>query len=233
MRAIIFDFYDTLVYRDEAQTLAARRAIADLIGVPLADLSDLWRRRRDERMLGVIPTLEEHLRRVGAALGRELTAAQLAAAARIERDGQRRAVRPYPSAYRVLGELRRQGFYLGLLTNTSDVAAEPIWGLGIGQICDAVVLSHEVGILKPDLRIYQMTCERLRVQPPECAFVADGGFGELDAAHELGMLAVKIEQARQSKDYGSSTYADVTLTDLADLLAVAAAWRQLGEAKGG
>ncbi len=233
MRAIIFDFYDTLVFRDEATTLAARRAIADLIDVPLAQLSEVWRRHRNERMLGAIATLEEHLRVVSAELGRELTPAQIAEAARLERDGQRRSVHPYPEARRVLTELRRRGFQLGLLTNTSDVAAEPVWGLGIGHLCDAVVLSHEVGILKPDPRIYQLACERLRVRPAECAFVADGGFGELDAAHELGMLAVRVDQAGQSKDYGTSNYADVTLTNLADLLTLAATWRPLKEAQGG
>ena len=53
-------------------------------------------------------------------------------------------------------------------------------------------------------------------------FVADGAFTELDAAKSLGMVAVKIEQAHQSGDYGTSTSFDHRvgrLTEVLDLLA--------------
>ena len=226
IEAILFDFYDTLVYRDETVTAAVRAAVADLLAVRPDELAATWRRYRDDRMLGIIPTLEDHLRVVVRDLGRQPPPGAIAAAARLEREGQRRAVRPYPATASVLAELRRAGFRLGLLSNSSDTAQEPIWGLGIGQLFDAVVLSHEVGLLKPDPRIYRLACERVGALPSECAFVADGGFGELDAAHDLGMLAIKIEQQGQSKDYGSSTYCDLCLSDLRDLVAVAAGWRR-------
>ena len=48
-------------------------------------------------------------------------------------------------------------------------------------------------------------------------FVADGGFGELDAAHRLGIFSVMLEQEKQSKDFGSSTQYDVKIRDLLEL----------------
>ena len=228
IRAIVFDFYDTLVYRDVAETSRTREAIAAMFGVTAADLNLLWRRDRDARMLGEIATLEEHLRAMLAELGAFVPEDTLAEAASLEREGQRRAVHPYANTERVLGKLRQMGFALGLLSNSSDTAQIPLGSLGLGRYFDAIVLSHEVGILKPNPRIYEVTCIRLGVQPHECAFVADGGFGELDAAHDVGMLAVKIEQDAQSPDYGSSTYFDLCLHDVEDLLAVAEEWRSSG-----
>jgi putative hydrolase of the HAD superfamily len=225
IRAIVFDLYDTLIYRDEAKSAAVRTEIAALMGVSPSDLAVLWRRYRDQRMLGVIPTLEEHLLVMARELGVELADDLLVRLARIEREGLREAVRLYPNAVPVLEELRRQGFRLGLLSNASDVAEEPIVTLGLSSLFDAIVLSHKVGILKPDPRIYALAAEQLGVLPVECAFVADGGFGELDAAHAVGMLAIKVEQDWQSTDYGSSNYCDLRLAGLAEVLPLARGWR--------
>lgn len=230
IRAIVFDFYDTLVYRDVAETTRTRAAIAALFGVSPADLNAMWRRDRDARMLGEIATLEEHLTLMLRDLGATVDRRALAGAAALEREGQKAAVHPYANTERVLGMLREMGFVLGLLSNSSDTAQIPLMSLGLDRYFDVIVLSHEVGLLKPDPRIYDITCRRLGLAPAECAFVADGGFGELDAAHEVGMLAVKIEQDAQSPDYGSSNYYDLCLYDIAELPAVAEAWRSGREA---
>lgn len=223
--AIIFDLYDTLIYRDEDVTNSTRNEIAARLGVSPADLSALWRKYRNERMLGVIPTLEEHLRLVASDLGVDVTPDEIAALAALERKGVSEAVRLYAATLPTLDALRGMGFKLGLLSNASDVAEEPLWRLGLGDRFDSIVLSHKVGILKPDLRIFALAAEELRTPPGRCAFVADGGFSELDAAHEAGMLAVKVEQAWQSQDYGSSTYCDVCLRDLGELVVLAREWR--------
>jgi putative hydrolase of the HAD superfamily len=38
---------------------------------------------------------------------------------------------------------------------------------------DFIIYSHEVGLAKPDPRIYQLTCERLGAQPAEIIFLDD------------------------------------------------------------
>ncbi|MHB1414688.1 MAG: HAD family hydrolase [Chloroflexota bacterium] len=232
IRAILFDFYDTLVYRDEDVSRQARLDIARLLGVDIDLLNVLWRRHRDERMLGLIPTMAEYLAIVARELEIEVPPATVAEAVRIDRDSQRQSVHLYANTRRVLETLRKMGFNLGLLSNSSDSAQEPLIWLQLKSHFDTLVLSHEVGILKPDPRIYRLAAERLAVAPEECAFVADGGFGELDAAHELGMLAVKIEQERQSKDWGSSVHHDVLLGDISELIPIAEAWRSSPETGG-
>lgn len=44
---------------------------------------------------------------------------------------------------------------------------------GFAALCDDVVYSHEVGLWKPDARIYALACERLGVRPQEAAFLDD------------------------------------------------------------
>jgi len=44
----------------------------------------------------------------------------------------------------------------------------------VGTILRAVLIySHEVGMSKPDARIYALACERLNVQPGEMVFLDD------------------------------------------------------------
>ncbi|MHB1131959.1 MAG: HAD family hydrolase [Chloroflexota bacterium] len=232
IRAIVFDLYDTLIFRDEAMTARDRVAIAAVLGVSAADLNRLSRERRDDRMLGVIPTIELHYQQLARDLGAEVTEEAVVEAARLERASLRQSVGLYAQSLPTIQLLRGLGFRLGLLSNASDTAALPLEFFSLVGLFDAIVLSHLEGLLKPDPSIYRLMCQRLAVEPRECAYVADGGFGELDAAHDLGMLAIKVEQDGQSSDYGSSTYHDLLLRDMAELVPLATGWQDAWQREG-
>jgi len=57
---------------------------------------------------------------------------------------------------------------------------------------DAAVFSCDLGVRKPNPKIYLEACRRLNVEPAECYFVGDGGSRELSGAAELGMHAVLL-----------------------------------------
>jgi putative hydrolase of the HAD superfamily len=69
------------------------------------------------------------------------------------------------------------------------------WGEGIYEgaelsgVFDAIVISGEVGLHKPDPAIFELTCARLDVEPAECVFVDDLR-ENCAAAEELGMTAI-------------------------------------------
>jgi putative hydrolase of the HAD superfamily len=56
---------------------------------------------------------------------------------------------------------------------------------------DVFVESARVGLRKPDPRIYQLTCEKLAVDPSRAAFLDDIG-ENLKAARALGMTTIKV-----------------------------------------
>ena len=55
---------------------------------------------------------------------------------------------------------------------------------------DAMVLSQQAGIRKPDPRIYQVALEKVELPPHRCVFVDDLG-GNLKPAEQLGMTTIK------------------------------------------
>jgi len=88
--------------------------------------------------------------------------------------------------------LRRDGLRTGLLTNNVAEFREHWRGtLPIGELFDDVVDSSEVGMRKPDLRIFALACERLGVEPARALFLDDHP-GNVDAAKKAGLEAVLV-----------------------------------------
>src|SRR5262249_13062795 len=58
-----------------------------------------------------------------------------------------------------------------------------------GDLCDLIIYSHEEGMSKPEPRIFELTCERLGVQPTEIVFLDDAE-ANVAAACALGMHGI-------------------------------------------
>jgi putative hydrolase of the HAD superfamily len=63
---------------------------------------------------------------------------------------------------------------------------------------DEVIVSAEVGIAKPDPRVYQLVIDRLDVTPHECLYIDDRE-GFLKVARQLGMEGLLYENFQQIK----------------------------------
>lgn len=64
-------------------------------------------------------------------------------------------------------------YRLGILSNASTNVVEHILSPEQAGLFDAAVLSHHVGLTKPDTRMYQGIAEKLGVSPTHCIFVDD------------------------------------------------------------
>ena len=58
-------------------------------------------------------------------------------------------------------------------------------------MAEHIVYSHEVGMQKPDPRIYELTCEVLSVAPTRVLFVDDRA-ENVDTARAFGMRSVLV-----------------------------------------
>lgn len=76
----------------------------------------------------------------------------------------------------------------GIITNGSiKQQNEKIDKLGIRDYFDCILISEEVGISKPDVRLFQRACEELNCQPNECFFVGDSWESDVIGSHNSGM----------------------------------------------
>jgi putative hydrolase of the HAD superfamily len=85
----------------------------------------------------------------------------------------------------------------------------------MAEIFDGTVISGEVGIRKPNPRIYELGAESIDVAPAQCVFVDDLPFN-LEPARELGMATVHHTSAEETiaeleRLFGRRLAADVDL----------------------
>jgi putative hydrolase of the HAD superfamily len=68
---------------------------------------------------------------------------------------------------------------------------------GFGDLCDLIIYSHEVGLAKPDPRIYALTAARLGLAPAEIVFLDDVE-AAVAAARACGWHAVQFHDTAQA-----------------------------------
>jgi epoxide hydrolase-like predicted phosphatase len=101
-------------------------------------------------------------------------------------------VRPDPEMVNAIIAIRKAGFPTALLSNS--------WGPGgypretFGDLFDAVVISGEVGLRKPDPEIYRMAAKLIEVEPTSCVFIDDIK-GNVEGAEAVGMTGIHHRDA--------------------------------------
>lgn len=87
-------------------------------------------------------------------------------------------------------------FKIGIISNAWSQIADSLVEWGIDDAFEMVVGSGDVGIMKPDPRIYQIALERLSVAPAEAVFV-DDFIRNVHGAQALGIGAIHFRSREQ------------------------------------
>lgn len=123
----------------------------------------------------------------------------------------------YEDALPALAALRGAGLRLAVMAN-QPVEAVPFLGT---LPVDAVAVSAEWGLEKPDPAFFRRICDVLDASPERIAYVGDRIDNDVVPAHNLGMTAVHLRRGPwgylQAQSPGAAD-ADLRLDTLADLL---------------
>lgn len=99
--------------------------------------------------------------------------------------------------HEIINSLKKT-YKLAILSNTIDEHAKINEKLGIYELFDVIILSHEVGLTKSEKEIFLLVAETLGVIPEECVFIDDVK-KFIDVAHSVGMKTILFENAQQLK----------------------------------
>ncbi len=117
----------------------------------------------------------------------------------------------YPESLAALQDLRALGFRLGVISNFDSRLHDVLANLGVDSCFEQVFLSWEIGVAKPDARIFSSALKAMGVAPSRAAHVGDSVAEDIEGALRAAMHAVLIDRTgNQQAPRGVATARELT-----------------------
>lgn len=230
LRALFLDVDDTL-YSTSEFSAAARRAAMD------AMIRHGLRLTRDQALAELAEVISEFgsnyphhydrlLRRLPPSCLPDANPAILVAAAvGAYHDTKYRSLFPFRDVPVVLDRLHTTtDLVLGVITEGLEIKqAEKLVRLGIVPFLHprAIFISDQIGISKPNRKLYQRACESIGVAPAEAMYVGDHPLNDIAPAKAVGMVAVRHRwQAGKHADTDAAVAPDYEIRSFHELLPI-------------
>ncbi len=106
----------------------------------------------------------------------------------------------YPEVAPVLKRLKAAGVKTAILSNGApEMLAAAVRNAAIADLLDAVLSVEDVGVYKPDPKVYQLAPDRLGVEPQEVSFQSSNAW-DAHAAKAFGFRVVWINRFGQARE---------------------------------
>src|SRR5215468_959405 len=218
VQACVFDAYGTLF-----DFASAARGCRDVLGEAIDRLTALWRDKQLQYtwLRAVQGRHADFWQVTGDALDFTLETLGLGQPALRERlMALYLALEPFPEVPGVLATLRRAGLKTAILSNgTPAMLDAAVDRAGLGAMFDAVLSVEEVGVFKPDPRVYRLAVDRLGCEAHTIAFQSSNAW-DAYAASAFGMQVVWCNRYGQRRERlpGAPECEITTLADLPALI---------------
>ncbi len=189
IKAVIFDMYETLITLFES-SLYMGEQIAEEIGISETKFREIWNPSDADRTIGK-RTLEDVIEEILRVNDRYSQALFDTIIEKRKRSRMESFEHIHPEILFLLKQLQERDIKIGLITNCYYEERDVIVKSELFQYFDAVCMSCEMGIMKPDTKIFHACMDELSVAPNECLYVGDGGSKELETAQLLGMHPIQ------------------------------------------
>ena len=189
MRAVIFDMFETLITLYDSPIYFGTEIAKD-VGIPVEKFLLLWQPTEYDRSVGrlTFEKVMENIKKNYNCYSKNLV--EHVKQKRI--DAKKEAFRHLHSEIiPMLTELKKRKILIGLISNTFSEEEIVIRESVLFPYFDAIFLSSEQGVCKPDEEIFNRCMKALSVKAEECIYVGDGGSCELETAQKIGMKALQ------------------------------------------
>lgn len=188
VRAVFFDLGGVIV-RTEYQT--PRQRLAERLGMEYEDLEKLVFASSSSQQASVGQiSAEQHWEAVAKRLGRSAAEAQVIREEFFAGDIVDRDLLAFIRAL-------RPRIYTGVISNAWPDLREYMVERKFDDAFDHIVISAEVGVMKPEARIYQIALEQAGVSPSEAVFVDDMP-ANIEGCQAVGMRGVHFRTLQQA-----------------------------------
>ena len=203
LRAIFFDIDDTLYSTSEFSEIARSNAIDAMIEAGLSLPREQLLVELEEVIREFSTNYEHHFDKLLLRIPRRhykgVNPAILVAAGVVAyHETKVRQLAPYEDAIEVLRLLSsKTNLILGVITEGLEVKqAEKLLRMRITPYLspNAIFISNQLGISKPNPKLYQRACSDLNIKPVETMYVGDHPRYDIDPPNSIGMITVRMRR---------------------------------------
>jgi len=169
VRACLIDVYDTILTSPFVQRM---ESITQPLGIGIGDWLAEWDKMREDRDRGKL-TVAASIARTLPVFGIEPDPALVADLSRRDVESAQTQTQLCEDTVPFLEWLRSRGVLTALVSNCEDTTRARLEYLGIVPLVDAVILSCEVGSVKPYPEIYVTALDELGVAAVDAVFIDD------------------------------------------------------------
>lgn len=226
LKAIFFDIDDTLYSTSEFTENARSMALDAMIKAGLAVDKSVLQEELEEVIAEFSPNYEHHfdklLARIPKRHYRGINPAIIVAAGVIAyHDYKARRLVPYEDAVEVLKLLAKTELIRGVITEGLEVKqAEKLVRMRIHTYLspNSIFISNQIGISKPNPKIYQRACSDLNLRPSETMYVGDNPLHDVDPPNQIGMITVRMRRGGRYSNIEGKTAPAKEVQNFWDLL---------------
>lgn len=190
-KAVIFDLYGTLVDNFSSQAYdQVQEQMAKTLDIPYPKFRQVMLETINDKSADGYYAVEDNILAICGRLSIKVDTAEIEQAATLHYEFSESTLIIESKVLEALDTLKSNGLLLGLITNCRPPIPSAFSQSLLAQYIDVPVFSCKERIRKPSRYIYQIACERLKIQPQECLYVGDGSGEELTGAAAVGMLPI-------------------------------------------
>ncbi len=226
LRAIFFDIDDTLYSTSEFSEIARLNALDSMIEHGLTMPRDELHEELKEVISEFSSNYEHHFDKLLLRIPRRYykgrnPAVLIAAGVIAYHETKNRLLAPYEDAVEVIRLLSETDMILGVVSEGLEVKqAEKLLRMRIVPYLtqNAIFISDQLGMSKPNPKLYRRVCSDLNIKPVETMYVGDNPFHDIDPPNSIGMMTVRMRRGGKYHDLEGKTPPTAEVQNFWDLL---------------
>lgn len=229
LRAIFFDIDDTLYSTSEFAEMARDNSIDAMIRAGVNVPREALHKELDEVIAEFSSNYQAHfdklLLRIPPESYKGVNPAVIVASAVVAyHDTKFRQLRPYEDAVEALKLVHaKTTLILGIITTGLTVKqAEKLVRLNLLQYIrsDAIFISDQIGVSKPNVKLFLKALTDLRLKPNEAMYIGDNPVNDIDPPNTIGMITVRNRRTGKYTGLEGKTRPNYEIHNFYDLLEI-------------
>ena len=228
LKAIFFDIDDTLYSTSEFAKVARLNSVHAMIKAGLHMSTAACFRELREIIEEFGSNFGKHydtlLLRIPPETYRGVNPALIVAAGAVAyHETKFKQLKPYQDALEVLQLLSQTNLTIGIITAGLEIKqAEKLIRLNLLDYINqqAIFITDQIGIGKPNRKLYQNACDSLSLAPECCMYVGDNPLNDIDPPNKIGMITVLNRRSGRYLEIKGKTKPDYLIHDMWELLEI-------------